>query len=145
MEPLLQFTESAAPVAIFLCDKTGIAAEPWAAAGVECYCVDIQHSIRKDRREGNINFVWGDVRSWMPPPHVRGRIVFGAGFPPCFDVTLADARDFQKKGIHRLTDALEIFVACERAFAWAGAPYFLENPAGVISTHYRKADCSFQP
>lgn len=55
------------PCAIFLCDKTGIAARPWADAGIECWCVDIDHSIRRDRREGNINFVWGDVRSWRPP------------------------------------------------------------------------------
>lgn len=56
------------PCAIFLCDKTGIAARPWADAGIECWCVDIDHSIRRERKRGNINFVWGDVRTWRPPP-----------------------------------------------------------------------------
>lgn len=56
------------PCAIFLCDKTGIAARPWADAGIECWCVDISHSIRRPRKVGNINFVWGDVRTWRPPP-----------------------------------------------------------------------------
>lgn len=142
---LLKLSESNAPVAVFLCDRTGVAARPWAEAGFLCYCVDTQHSIRRDRVEGNIRYVWGDVRSWCPPPEIRGRIVFGAGFPPCTDVTSSDARDFVKKGLHKLTDSLETFAACERAFAWAGCPYFVENPRGVISTHYRKPDASFEP
>jgi len=133
------------PVAVFLCDRTGIAAEPWAAAGVECWCVDLRHPVRRDRREGNINFVWGDVRSWAPPEEIRGRIVFGAAFPPCTNLAVSGARDFVKKGLHVLTDALETFAACERAFAWAGCPYFVENPVGVVSTHYRKPDFTFEP
>ena len=31
------------PAAIFLFDKTGNMAKPWADAGNLCYCVDIQH------------------------------------------------------------------------------------------------------
>lgn len=62
------------PCAIFLCDKTGIAAKPWADAGIECWCVDIGHSIRRPRKVGNINFVWGDVRTWRPPPWATHRV-----------------------------------------------------------------------
>src|SRR5579859_626327 len=96
-------------IAIFLCSKTPIMAEPWADAGVECWCVDTQHSIRKPRKEGNINFVWGDVRSWRPP---EGRkIIFVAGFPPCTHDTVAGARDFETKGGCMLRDSLETFEA----------------------------------
>jgi hypothetical protein len=35
------------PIAIFLCDESGIMAQPWAEAGIECYCVDVKHSIRR--------------------------------------------------------------------------------------------------
>lgn len=65
------------PALIFLCDKTGNMARPWAFAGFECYCIDVQHSIRsdkfeyangKDASQGSITFAWGDVRSWSPPP-----------------------------------------------------------------------------
>ena len=50
-----------------LADLTGNMVKPWAEDGWTCYCVDIQHSIRRDRVEGNIHYVFGDVRSWTPP------------------------------------------------------------------------------
>lgn len=82
--------------AIFLCDLTGTMARPWAAAGIECWCVDTQHSIRRERAENGINFVWGDVRSWCPPEKLE--IVFVAAFPPCTHVAVSGARDFATKG-----------------------------------------------
>lgn len=131
--------------AIFLCDLTGVAAQPWAEAGIECYCVDVQHSIRRDRREGNINFVWGDVRSWRPP--AGRRIVFVASMSPCTHVAGSGARDFEKKGGMLLRDALELFEAGRQCAAWSGAPYYCENPVGVLSSmpHIGKADHYFHP
>jgi hypothetical protein len=84
------------PIAIFLCDLTGNMARPWAEAGIECYCVDTQHSIRRERIEGNIHFVWGDARTWRPPENRT--IIFVAAFPPCTHITGAGARDFATKG-----------------------------------------------
>lgn len=132
-------------VAIFLFDVTGIAAQPWAEAGIECYCVDTQHSIRRDRREGLINFVWGDARSWRPP--TDSNIVFVASMSPCTDVTGAGARDFAKKGGFLLRDALELFEAGRQCAAWSGAPYYCENPVGVLSSipHIGKPDFYFDP
>src|SRR5688572_13748304 len=61
-------------VVISLCDRSGVMVRPWADAGFECWCVDLKHSIRKDRVEnvgsGVIHFVWGDIRSWRPPHSV---------------------------------------------------------------------------
>lgn len=133
------------PAAIFLYDKTGIAAQPWADAGIECWCVDIQHSIRRDRKVGNVNFVWGDARSWCPPSGLE--IIFVASFSPCTDVTVAGARDFVKKGGIMLRDAIEMFEAGRQAAAWSGAPYFCENPVGVLSSlpHIGKPDFYFHP
>lgn len=133
------------PIAVFLCDKTGRAAEPWADAGIECFCVDIQHSIRRDRRVGMTNFVWGDVRTWRPPE--GRRIVFVAVFSPCTDMTGAGARDFEKKGGYMLRDGLEMFEAGRQAAAWSGAPYCCENPVGVLSSipHIGKPDFYFHP
>lgn len=118
--------------AIFLCDVTGRAAEPWAAAGYRCYCVDIQHSIRKDRVEGNIHFVWGDVRSWAPPQGIRP--IFGVSFTDCTNVAGSGARDFEKKRGYLLRDALEHFEAARQCFEWAGIPYMQENSVGVLSS-----------
>lgn len=131
--------------AIFLCDKTGVAAQPWAEAGVECFCVDVQHSIRRDRREGNIHFVWGDARSWIPP--IGYRPVFVGAWPPCTHVSVSGNRDHPKKRGHMLRDALDVFEACRQAIAWSGAPGFLENPVGILSSipHIGKPRHYFHP
>jgi hypothetical protein len=131
--------------AVFLCDLTGRMAEPWAEAGYTCYCVDIQHSIRQDRVEGNIHYVWGDVRSWRPPENIR--IIFGAAFTPCTNVAVSGARDFAKKGGYMLRDALETFEAARQALAWSGAPYCQENPITYFSSipHIGKPNHYFHP
>ena len=131
--------------AIFLCDLTGNMARPWAEAGIQCYCVDTQHSIRRDRVEGNIHYVWGDVRSWRPPEGLR--IVFGAAFTPCTDVAGSGARDFQKKGGYLLRDAVEMFEAARQALSFSGAPYMLENSVGLLSSipHIGKPNHYFDP
>lgn len=136
-------------VVISLCDKTGNMVRPWAEAGYECWCVDIQHSIRRERVEkvggGLIHFVWGDVRTWCPPPEVRGRIAKVFGFPPCTHVAVSGARDFRIKATAMLRDSLEMFAACEHAAKWSGAPYMIENPIGKFSDHMGKPDYIFQP
>lgn len=131
--------------AIFLCDLSGVMAEPWAAAGYECWCVDIAHSIRRPRTDGNIHFVWGDVRTYRRP--TTKQVAFVAAFPPCTQVSGAGARDFAIKGGNMLRDALETFEACRAAASWSGAPYLVENPVGVLSSipHIGKPDYYFEP
>lgn len=131
--------------AVFLCDLTGKMAQPWAEAGVRCYCVDVQHSIRRDRVEGNIHFVWGDVRTWAPPEGTH--VIFGAAFTPCTHVAGSGARDFEKKGGYMLRDAIEMFEAARQALSWSGAPYMLENSVGFLSSipHIGKPDHYFHP
>jgi hypothetical protein len=131
--------------AIFYCDRSGVMAQPWADAGYECWCIDIAHSIRVPQKVGNINFVWGDVRSFVRP--TRLPIAFFAAFPPCTDVAGSGARDFALKGGVMLRDALEIFEACHAAASWSGAPYCIENPVGVLANvpHIGKPDFYFEP
>jgi hypothetical protein len=131
--------------AVFLCDLTGNAAKPWAEAGIECFCVDTQHLIRKPRKEGNINFVWGDVRCWTVPAGYRP--IFGAAFTPCTDVAGCGARDFARKGGYLLRDALEMFEAARQCFEWAHIPYMLENSVGFLSSvpHIGKPNHYFHP
>lgn len=133
------------PAAIFLCDLTGIMARPWTEAGYECWCVDIQHSIRRPRVENGIHYVWGDVRSWRPPEGLDIRFV--AAFPFCTHDAVSGARDFATKGGCMLRDALEVFEACHMAAAWSGAPYFVEHPVTMLSSvpHIGKPDHYFDP
>lgn len=138
-------------VAIFLCDRSGVMAEPWAQAGYRCYCIDIQHQIRVLARTkaypsgGYIVFQWGDVRTWVPPEHLAKCIAFLAAFPPCTHVAVCGARDFRTKGTAMLRDSLELFSACYSAGRWSGAPFMIENPVGKFSDHMMPPDYSFQP
>lgn len=126
---------------VSLCDRTGVMVQPWADAGFDCVCVDLQHSIRRDRFDGRIRYTWGDVRSWEPMQ--RPCIVFA--FPPCTDLAVSGARDFVTKGGYRLADALEIAEACKRAGAWSGSPWMIENPVGRLSSCWREPDATFDP
>ncbi|MGM4987374.1 hypothetical protein [Tardiphaga sp. 841_E9_N1_2] len=134
---------------IFMCDVSGHAAEPWAEAGWDCYCIDIQHSIRRDRvvqhGAGRITFAWGDVRSWSPPAGVRP--VFGVAMTPCTHVAGSGARDFRKKAGYFLRDSLEYYESARHGFEWAGIPYMMENSVGVLSSipHIGKPDHYFDP
>ena len=113
---------------------------PWADAGYECLCVDIQHE--GARTEGNIAFVGADVRFWMPPPR-RYEIVFA--FPPCTNLAVSGARWFTQKGMGGLMGALEIVEACRRICEWSEAPWMIENPVSTISSYWRKPDHTFDP
>lgn len=124
--------------------------KPWAEAGCECWCVDTQHSIRRDRTEecgaGVIHYVWGDVRSWRLPVEARGRVVQFFAFPPCPHLTCTAARDFVKKGGWMLADAVQIFDSCEVAASFCGASYMIENPGiSRLNTHRRKPDYKIHP
>lgn len=119
----------------------------WAEDGYECYCVDIQHSIRNAKKKefnsgGSITYAWGDVRSWTPPEKDI-HIIFA--FPPCTDLTVAGARDFETKRGYRLSDALELFDACVLAGSYSRRPYMVENPVGRLSSCKRKPDHLFDP
>lgn len=133
------------PAAIFLCDKTGNMAKPWAAAGYRCYCFDLQHSIRRERVEGNIHYVWGDVRAVRRPPGIK--IIFGASFTPCTHAAGSGSRDWEKKGGYMLRDGLECFEAARQVLSWTDAPYMQENSVGIFSSipHIGKPDYYFDP
>lgn len=131
--------------AIFLCDKTGTMARPWAEAGYECVCVDIQHSIRRPLTRHGITYEWGDVRTWTPAANYAGRIAFVAAFPPCTHVASSGARDFRKKATALLRDSLELWSACYMGARWSAAAFMIENPVGKFSDHMGLPDQTFQP
>ena len=142
-------------VCISLCDKTGIMMEPWAEAGYTCYCVDLQHPTRKNKVKefdggGRIIFTYGDARYWTPPANCR--VIFVACFPVCTNMAGSGSQDFSnkngripKKGIPQLCDGLLLFNSCYQVASWSGAPFCVENPSGVIPTHFRSSDHRFHP
>lgn len=127
-----------------LFDFSGNMVRPWAEAGYECICVDIQH--KGTRREGNITFVEADVLKFLPP--IR-RYVFAAAFPPCTDLAVSGSRWFSDesrgKGLGALAHAIECFHAAKKIMEWTGAPFIIENPVSTISSYWRKPDHTFDP
>lgn len=123
-----------------LFDKTGNMARPWAEAGYECLCVDIQHE--GERREGRITYLGADVLDYLPP---RADYAFAAAFPPCTDLAVSGARWFKDKGLGRLSDAIRLVERARQILEWTGAPWMLENPVSTISTYWRKPDQTFNP
>lgn len=132
-------------IVISLFDRTGNMVRDWADAGYECWCVDTQHSIRRERIDGNIHYVWGDARSWHPPENRNLAILFA--FFPCTHVARSGARDFETKGLALLQDSIELFNAARQAGRWARCPYMIENPVGVLSSlsHIGKPNHYFDP
>ena len=132
---------------ISLCDLTGNMVRPWAEAGCSCVCYDIQHSIRADRVErvgaGTITYRWADVRSLTAADFPDACIVFA--FPPCTHLAVSGARDFARKGLRLLIDALEVVETCRVLCENSRAPWMLENPVSRLSTLWRKPDHTFDP
>jgi hypothetical protein len=132
---------------VSLCDMTGNMVRPWAEAGHDCLCLDTQHSIRADRvarhGAGSITYRWADVRTLTPADLPDAAIVFA--FPPCTHLAVSGARDFARKGLRLLIDALEVVEACRILCENSRAPWMLENPVGRLSTLWRKPDELFDP
>ncbi|WP_419902329.1 hypothetical protein [Kiloniella sp.] len=125
-------------------DKTGVMARPWAEAGYNCLCIDLQHP--KDPTEKNgIVFLNGDMFKWVPPRQIVENVAFFAAFPPCDNLAVSGARWFKGKGLGKLSDAIGLFAQAAFWAEWLGVPYMLENPVSTISTYWRKADYSFHP
>lgn len=123
-------------------DKSTIMAQPWAAAGFECYCIDIQHP-RGETRDGNIIRVGADVRDWLPP--TAGEIAFAAFFPPCTDTAVSGAQWFQGKGLGALARAIENFKRAVDMATMMRCRFLIENPVSTISSYWRKPDFIFHP
>lgn len=114
---------------------------PWMEAGYECWIVDVQHEPGV-HRDGSLVRVGADIRSWLPP---RREYAAAFAFPPCTHLAVSGARWFRHKGLRALAEAIEIFGACVERCQWTGAPWMVENPVSVISSHYRKPDHTFDP
>jgi hypothetical protein len=127
---------------ISLFDKTGNAVRPWAEAGYQCFCYDIQH-FSEPRAEGNIMFVPWDAMQGAPA--FPSNIEFVFAFPPCTHLAVSGARWFKGKGLRALAESIEMFAVAAEICEASGAPYLIENPVSTISSYWRKPDHTFHP
>jgi hypothetical protein len=139
-------------IVLSLYDYTGVAVQPWADAGYDCYCFDIQHPV-EGRTEGNIHFMRADLHDPAVIQNIintfRGQDVrFLMGWPVCTDMAVSGAAHFAKK---RAADpdfqvkAAGYAMACADVANALGCPYLIENPVSVLSTLWRKPDYTFHP
>jgi len=128
---------------VSLFDFSGNMVKPWAENGHECLCIDTKHSIRADRTEAGVTYRWGDVRSLEPTKLPEPSIIFA--FPPCTHLTVSGARDWERRGLAALIDALQLIEAARRLCEWYGCPWMLENPVGRLANLWRKPDYMFNP
>lgn len=128
-------------IVLSLFDRTGNMVRPWAEAGCECWCVDIQH--KGIHQEGNIRFIGADLRLWEVPDDVEPRMVFA--FPPCTDLAVSGARWWKDKGLRSLAEGIGLVAKAHELATESGAPWMIENPVGALSTHWRKPDAQFDP
>lgn len=130
------------PVVVSLCDRTGNMVRPWAEAGYQCWCIDLQNTQRR-RLEQNILFFSSDVMFWEFPAHCFPLILFA--FPPCTDLAASGARWWKGKGLTSLAAAIGLVGRCAELAEKSNAPWMIENPIGALSTHWRRPDAQFDP
>jgi len=128
------------PKILSLCDYTGKAVKPWADAGYECHCVDLQH--KGIIRQGNILFIQADVRHFLPRDYG-----FAFAFPECTGGTVSSTAHWQRKGLKPFIEWLDLFEVCREIVESIGCPYVIEQPVvdKSLSNHYRNSNSYFNP
>ena len=67
-------------------------------------------------------------------------------FPPCTDLAVSGARWFKEKQADgRQKRSMDFFMQFVRYGISRNIPFCIENPIGIMSTHYRKPDQIIQP
>lgn len=134
-------------IAISLFDYTGNMVKPWAEAGFDCYCYDIQHPYCGCETVypsgGRIEYVHADLMNAIRID--KPGIAFVSAFPVCTDLSVSGAKHFKKKGLRRLADAIHLFATAQEVCEASCAPYMIENPVSTISTYWREPDYTFDP
>lgn len=150
-------------VVVSLYDFTGEAVRPWAEAGYQCLCLDIQHPTGGGSIDpgdyypetgGAIWKIHWD-RSWLPEKTIdliqskaRGPIVMGFAFPVCTDLAASGARHWQAKAArdpHFQRDAAVYAIEASHILDMVTGNWMVENPNGALSRLWRKPDHSFDP
>lgn len=142
-------------IAIFLYDFTGLMAQPWLAAGYECWLFDGQHQ-EGITREGNLFKVGMWFHHDQVEKHaadiarmVGGKVEFIFSFPECTDMTNAGSKHWAKKALDNPNFLSEAVALAKLAPAVAKACncdcWGAENPVGKLSTLWRKPDFKFNP
>jgi site-specific DNA-cytosine methylase len=123
------------------CEESGAVRDEFLALGHNAWSCDLQPT------SSNIkdNHYTGDVRKILERvPHTRNvKWDLMIAFPPCTDLAVSGARWFKEKQADgRQQRSIDFFLLHTQT----DIPYWcIENPIGIMSTHYRKPDQIVQP
>lgn len=85
---------------------------------------------------------WHIKATWQYPFKEHGPWDLVVAFPPCTDLAVSEAKWFaEKRRDGRQQASIEFFLE----FTKLTCPWAIENPIGIMSTHYRKPDQIVQP
>lgn len=135
---------------ISLFDMTGNMVRPWAEAGYNCICYDIQNSDTTEHVGlGVIHYVKADLYdNDTKEAIVKLAPVALFAFPPCTDLAVSGAAHFKSKRERNpqyREEAMALVYLARDIGEAVGCPYMIENPVSVISTQWRKPDFKFHP
>lgn len=137
---------------VLLFNHTFLGPNPWARRGYSVHCYD---RLNKGRSEvvGNGRVFYHPWESDAPGA-LQGLIErhpnphFVGGFPPCTDLSVAGNAWRKRKELDNpnyLQDALARVLLVHDYAEAVRAPYFIENPVGLIPRLWKKWDHMFKP
>lgn len=118
---------------LIACEESQVVTVAFRNLGVEAYSCDLypcsgnypQWHLQTDVRT-ILNYTWNMI----------------IAFPPCTDLASSGARWFKNKQAGQQAASIAFF----KLFTELACPYVaIENPIGIMSTHYRKPDQIIQP
>ena len=119
------------PSVLIACEMSGVVRDAFIAQGIDATSVDILPSLRpgphiqEDLWELNLSY-WDAV----------------IAFPPCTHLAVSGARYFaEKRADGRQQEGVDFFLQ----FTKSKKPWAIENPVGIMSSHFRKPDQIIQP
>lgn len=127
---------------LIACEFSGAVRNAFAANGHDAWSIDLLPS------ETTGQHIQGDIVEFLNLDGSNVETGYGVGewdmllaFPPCTHLAVSGARWFETKQVEQ-RKAIWFFLA----LANCGIPKIaIENPIGIMSTHYRKPDQIIQP
>lgn len=140
---------------ISLYDYTTVSVQPWAEAGYECWCYDIQHPEHETIQvgDGKIHKVNADLHDKetifaLCDAFKDLDVAIVLGFPVCTDLAISGAAHFARKAEKDpefQVKATRYAMLCKVLADTLDVPFMIENPVSRLSTLWRKPDYSFHP
>lgn len=131
---------------LIACEFSGIVRDAFKARGHDAWSCDLLPSEKSGNHlTGNVIFALDGSNNGNYFDELVGNVKWDMliAFPPCTHLSVSGARWFKEKQRNGTQDAAIDFFLC---FAHCCIPKVaIENPIGIMSTHYRKPDQIIQP